>query len=576
MYGNKYTDEKGKEHKNSMKEERYVYYQRLDTDTGDPIQEARWRSLFAHATNVMKYRAEEGSNAEKIAEYFRKLRDAEYKKERNLLREKFGQQYYMQNYRYSNDEHGETPGIAEKLIEAFNTVFNLKDIFERNLRLVRETGGKESEVEYYDGSTTTGTQKSVTTFFPYYFDEQLTEKQSEIAQDILNGIAGKPDVEFEKIVSSVVNNWIPKIVREALIYMYEKAKTESGIKTDRERLQKAYSELLPFLKDINNKMGNEFIQSFVETYKLNEVADSIAKSITIDKKKKKVGDIDKIKVMGKDFHSKGGVAKENLLDFVAKVANNVDGLKLFSSTHTGGSGQKADVIFTINIPMDTISKWLEENSFGDRGQNIEAVQKLQKQLNEFKKGFIVYTNAKDYTLRGTKGYSAGEAISLDTWDTMMHKANKKGRDLIFMAMQVIPKAVGEDYLEKTRTTFARAIAAALFDDFDTVGFVPKESVQSIHLMYLNGFYIPLSFYFNLLYKAFHDYAGENLRQVIEVNITKPKEIAFPKMEDQIAWQEKTGKNPWTYQADIALRQIKISYHFLKNYKEILQRLNFKF
>ena len=358
--------------------------------------------------------------------------------------------------------------------------------------------------------------------------------------------------------------------------MYKEAKTESGIKTDRERLQKAYSELLPFLEDVNNKMGNEFIQSFVETYKLNEVADSIAKSITIDRKKKKVGDIDKIKIMGEGFHSKGGLAMENLSDFVAQVANNVDGLKLFSSTRTGSSGQKADAIFTINIPTDTISKWLEENSFGDRGQNVEAVQKLQKQLSEFKKGFIVYSNAKNYTLRGTKGYSAGESISLETWDTMMHKANKKGRDLIFMAMQVIPGAVGEERLEQTRITFARAIAAALFDDFDTVGFAPREGVQSIHLMYLNGFYIPLSFYFNLLYKTFHDYAGENLRQVIEVNISKPEEIAFPKMEDQRAWQEKTGGNPWTYQADIALRQIKISYHFLKNYKEILQSLNFKF
>ena len=531
-------------YKNTINGERYVYYQRLFTDEfDDPIKTKMMHHLGEKALNSLNYRLTEGSNAEKIAEYFTELRDQEYIKEVKMLEEKFGRKISATYNLNSNDE------VGVQLIEAFNRTLSLKKVFERNLALIQETNG----------------QKQLITWFGGYFEKQLHENSSLILDDIRDNYA---NYELQQAVKIAFDKWIPILVRNALIYMFDSADTETGIKKDRDRLQKAYKELLPYLQDINNSTGNAFIDSFISAYGLDNLADMVTSQFnTLEKLNV---NLHSFNYTGKiNVHSKGGLASENLLNFIAQAANG--DIKNFAANLTGATGQKADAIFTVDVPTDLISNWMENNRFGPRSENVASMQKLKAQLNEFTDGFIVYTNAKNYTLNNDfHGFSSGEAISLETWDDIMHYTHIKGRDFIFSIMQLIPGAVGEGRTEEVSRMFARAIALALFDDFDTVGTVQKQGTNSIHLLYLNGIYFPLSFYFSLLADAFREFSQTAVSSLVRVDFNLPNRIMFPTMEDQ-----QGHPRAWTEQQQEAFNYIKISFHFLQGYKKLMRRLEFR-
>lgn len=546
-YGATFVGADGVSRKASMKGERYVYYKRLATEG--------YETLFNKAVSVLDYRADYiGGKPEEIALYFSKLRDGELEKERALLSEKFGMSI--------SSSYGEENGdiVGAELIKAFNKFLNLKSVFERNLALIKETNG----------------QKQLITFFHFYFEKQWEAHASEIQKEIIaNSDVTKP---FKEYAEPVINAWVPRLIRDALIYMFEEADAENGISNGKKHKQ-AYEELLGPLKDIKNNLGNEFIRSFYEAYGMDTLTDSIIEQLQEnDKAQKSLSDFKFSKKM--NVHSKGGLASENLENYIANFMLS----KLEIAGHgtlTGGSGIKADTVITFNMPDSIIENWLESNVFSSavsRERNIRAVNQLQAQLEEFDNGFIVYTSAKNYTLNsgftGRGGFSAGTKMSLQDWDTMMHTINQKGRDLIYSAMQLIPGAIGDTKKEAVSNMYARAIASALFDDFDMVGAVEKTGATSIHLLYLNGIYFPLSFFYSLLAEAFRDYSAASVADIVKVSFQIPTSILFKTQEEQSAWQKAhNGESAWREQQQDALDNIKVSYHFLKAYKKIMSRLN---
>lgn len=539
----------------SINGERYVYYNRLLTDGIHP-------ELGKKAHDVLDFRIEKGASAADLANYFFDLRDGEFNKEIKLLSDKFGMEIAN---KYNIDDMNENMGI--ELIKAFNTTLNAKEIFERNLALIKDTSG----------------QKQLITWFPEYFDKEWKNKADDIYNDIIKETL-KADEPIEETIERVLNNWIPYLVRSALIYMFDKAETESGIKNNRQELQKAYKSLLDPLMDLQNQMGNDFVQSFIDAYNLKDISQMISEELQKGNRLK--SQIDKFTYKDKiQIHSTGGLASENLGNFVGNfvastVANN------FKGTLTGSTGQKADFIFTFDIPTNTISNWLDANDFGTRPENVQAIKALEDRLLKFDDGFIVYTNAKNYTLnKNFKGFSAGTPINLQTWDSMMHAAHIKGRDLIFSIMQLIPGAIGDGCSEEMSRMFARAIASALFDDFDEVGQKIHTGANSIHLLYLDGIYFPLSFYYHLLGKAFYNYNAAEVSDIVKVDFKLPKKIMFPVQyiheegsgdESQERWQlNHPNESPWRAQQQYALNNIKVSYHFLRAYDDIMKRLNFE-
>lgn len=77
---------------------------------------------------------------------------------------------------------------------------------------------------------------------------------------------------------------------------------------------------------------------------------------------------------------------------------------------------------------------------------------------------------------------------------------------------------GSNYIDDVSRLMARAIAGALFDDFDVDGVVSDSGGKTIHLLYLNGIYIPLSFFYDKLYQAFIS-GGSDAGELVQVDIT---------------------------------------------------------
>ena len=255
------------------------------------------------------------------------------------------------------------------------------------------------------------------------------------------------------------------------------------------------------------------------------------------------------------------------------------------SVHTGGKNIKPDNIILINANASIAKKWMEEDKFGGRQENVLAIKNLQQKLSGINDGFIIYTTAKNYTLNKRfqevlNGYPAGKMTSLQNFNAAAWNIEINTDALITTVMQLIPGAVGEGDDEAVKTALSRAIAAALFDDFNTIGQEVNigGSLTSIHLFDLQGVLMPFSYYLQLLGDAFTSVGGfgnindERIRQLISVDIEVPPSIMFPTQAQQNLYYIATGNNPWNAQAKDALNNSRIGFHFLAGLRSILEGL----
>lgn len=566
----KYKDSEGEEHNPSINGERYVYYKRLNTDTKVwSVENKRyysaseesinlWRSLYQKSTSLLDYRLGVAGDLANIAEYFKNLRDSEYKKEINLLSKVLGADA-LKKYRL-NEQNSEV--IGKELIGAINGLLNIKEVFKRNYLLITKTDAKQ-----------------IIGSFPSYFEREYDKNQKLIYADIEEAISSSSrNIKVRDIIDDVMNQWIEKLTTDALITMFSESETEASSLIPKE-LKDAYREIAEVLK---KEGSNEFIKAFIKIYKLTDITDWIESNLgklTRSNWKSRVRYFSTKEVKNskgeyvkKQWYQEGGLASEHLGNFIANYMSELfnNGGKSF---HTGSTQQKADFLVTYGVenPQEIIDKWKEENTFGTRPRDIQAIKDLNDRLQDIDDSFLVYVNAKNIKLgENSKRFSAGSAINMDTFDTMMHMtpgAQKVGRSLIFMAHQLIPGAIGEGDDEKVKNAFARTIASALFDDYETIGNVYSHGANSVHLLYLNGIYLPISFYFNLLHKAFLEQSKKEIDDLILVTLTYPKHIKYPEMKDQA-----NVVKPWGQQSAEAVERTKIEYRFLNSFQEEMKKL----
>ena len=72
--------------------------------------------------------------------------------------------------------------------------------------------------------------------------------------------------------------------------------------------------------------------------------------------------------------------------------------------------------------------------------------------------------------------------------------------------------------ENLERKLAGEVARFLFDDYATIGNEWKEGANTIHLMLLDGVYMPLSFVLHLLARAMEETVKDEYRQLINVHI----------------------------------------------------------
>lgn len=535
----------------------YVYYQRLSTDNYYP--------RLAGLVNIRNtLRVQKASNLDMIASFFETAASQELNKEMALLNEKFGT---------SISGKYEDTNFAKDLISALNECLGIKDVFERNLALIKESKG----------------QKNVMSFFPTYFEKVWVAHNETIYNEAVQKYTNSDSLTFGDAAYEVINEYLPEMVKEAVINMF-KAGVETGIKKEhRDQYAAAYQEMSDALQ-ANIKGSNEFIKSFIQHYHLQELAE-LAKESVDSQSDFNARTTDSFNFKAQ-MASRGGMTMEEVRTYAINIIG--EGLRALhgsatmpmtvEGTSTGDTKQKADSIATIDLPLNIISDWVEKNNFGDRQKNVAAILQLQQQLKNFNDGFVTYVNAKNYTLNNNfrhgavhsngdiqlPGFSAGSKISLGTFQGIANQLNINYDDLVDVCLQIIPGAIGADAgtIENVKIALTRAIASALFDDFNMVGSIETTGAKSVHLLDLNGVLMPISFYFYLLSEAFGRASTMDLEDLISVEIDTPSSILYPNKfpEERLGG----GEARWNEQSVDALTKIKIGYHFLAAFQEIMQ------
>ena len=101
------------------------------------------------------------------------------------------------------------------------------------------------------------------------------------------------------------------------------------------------------------------------------------------------------------------------------------------------------------------------------------------------------------------------------------------------------------------------------------------------MLYLNGIYFPISYYYDLLGRAFQkvfydvekgSLNSDSVKNLVSVSITGTGKILWPTQKEQRNWMNKKAnqnKSPWKEQADYTLKNTKILYHFLRSFQDLL-------
>ena len=87
-------------------------------------------------------------------------------------------------------------------------------------------------------------------------------------------------------------------------------------------------------------------------------------------------------------------------------------------------------------------------------------------------------------------------------------------------------------------------------------------------MNLNGIFIPLSFFFEILAKAI-DEVGRTPEGLVVANFTTPG--IYYKTNKEIQRDRENGESPWNIQKEKALENTKISYYFLRDFRNIIDK-----
>lgn len=445
---------------------------------------------------------------------------------------------------------------GKELIEAINSTLQFKDMYNRYITRIIGPEGREK-----------GTGKiTVASMFPSYLQSTLFKKikKSIENQKALNAnfLKKKPEnilnaLELERLVDEAVEETFFKVIKES--GDWSKSDQNKG-------MQKFFTELnkMPVLK-------NRFLKQINKLYHIEDFKQELRQTIINDKKLLNTKTIKASKYLKiKSDTYKHGTLAEYLGEYAAAVAAQVlgqDGINVQTSS-LGVAGGRPDYTLGIGLDEKIFQEIIDElgTKHQDRIETVTKAKEISQKLANVKEGFLIYTNVKDYTLGGNfSGFSAGSEMSLGDLSQIISHTPGGSMELIASIMSTMEKAIYSDKKDEIENEVASKMAYFLFDDVTTIGQETKASEHSIHLMLLDGIYIPLSYMFFLMARAIRETSESEskVRKIFNVSIV-PGEIAY----ENGPW----GMEKWLKQREIALEQIKISAKFLKSFIDIVREV----
>ena len=536
-----------------------VFYNYLGSDP----QSSVLASLKSQALNSFENHLNNVMQVSKNVEPYRRIAEYEKEKELALLSKVFNKDLQI-NLQDSKD--------VKTLIDALNSVLNIKEVYERNIRTLELSKGG---------------RKSVISFFPTYFLQVWDERW----RDIYNATSttfSMGGITLEEALKKEIDNVVDDITITAIERMLS-AKAEMKTMREEEKYNTAYSELLNAIRNVP-KYRNEILERIRSIYQLDKISEGIAKELKGENQKITRNQIGKrLKTSAKKPISfKSGSRGGYTLEAIEKMSFNLiaESLEEGRAVHTGQMGNmKADNMLIIGVDGSIIDEWLEEISQisgSSRKDNLERIEKLQELTKGVNEGFIVYSNDKNWTLnknfRDQFGFPAGTAISAQSYYDVTRKVNKNARTFVGLMLNTIQGAImGTDAArEDLAKAIATDIAVMLFDDYQTIGDFRKQTgPKAIHIMNLGNIMVPLSVFLTMLANAV-ERAETDVDDFVKVVITTP-EIEFKDYAAQKAWMANPtkgyeAKSAWSYQRDEALKKTRISVNFLKEFRAFITSL----
>ena len=561
---------------NSLLKSNFVFYQQLGDESRYPSgtpQHNLYVGMMGKGVERLGIN-DFSSRAEKIASILETQARNEGEKEIAMLNKEFN----------CNITLGElyNKSIGKEIIYALNEALNLQKVFERNVNRII---GKNKK-----GSNEKTTISSV---LQSYVITELNQRESELLERIWRTIKRQKnlDLSYEEMIEKAIekelgpqSNFVKSILENAL----EKALSSSTwIGGDDAPLKEILdylnreenkSQKNLFLAQMWNNLGiRNFKQDLFEELKSKE---NLTKAFKTRKNKG-------LKMNTKVSINKGtnyGIIGEHLGALISNIAMESFHGKNYSyqTIHTGRTGQmKADFTTAAGLDIrpveDILSSREFDKTFSDESVRIlnrQRADAIQNYLKTLHSGFLIYTNVKDYglsTIRNMGGFSSGSAISLSTYQEITE--SKNADELIGAIANTIKGAVyeGKKYEESLSKYIAEDIAIFLFDDARVLGQKMNENTaNAIHLMNLNGIYIPLSYFLFLLAEAFKSKDSEEYRNIFSPQIENNISIKYPNGGEGAEGLDKWSEDDWYRQKDDALNRVKIGAHFSKNFVEMVK------
>lgn len=380
---------------------------------------------------------------------------------------------------------------------------------------------------------------------------------------------------------------MPEILRQALIDMYSSETFNPGWENVgnnaqiNEETRGAYQEIVNSLKNFTAQ-GNWLLDQVWKTYNFDGLIRDLTNHFAKQKKPvaKRTWNKKKIEKVTVNQSTAGVMAELQNVVLIA-AANGLQGGGL-EVMHTGNiNKQKSD--FTIGYQIDLTGfyqQWQAEveatRSEDDsiRLQNILAANKATAWLTENSTdyNFIMYTNAKNYDINSSfKGFKSGTAVSMKNLSSVMAQIpsmNSIAVDtLIGALLQFGSGAIGTDaQREAILHSLAGAMAYFLFDDFASLVSEGNESsFNAIHLFWLSGFYIPLSFFLEICADAIK-LGWEKTDDYFQFKLDSPN-IKY----GEIPLDEYT-QEMWYTQRQEALNSTTLTFTFLSSFQSLMAQV----
>lgn len=451
-----------------------------------------------------------------------------------------------------------TSVIGRQIVYAMNTSMQLKSVYERHLTRILGPGDRGRGT-----AKITGAQ-----FFAEYFADEL----GKIVTRTYEGLTNITDYRMEQlgeILFSEAN------INEALHQTFFVRMKNSGDWSGSDANQ-GYQELFTAIENFNK---DNFLRQVSQAYRLDELKQRLQQDIQSQQQLQSIisGGRSKMKKTMKSSLGQTTTAKGTLAEIFAEqgfaavaqlMKEQIPQLRDTNSKVIGGAGGKADIVTTFGLDFSAILPTVEQH-YANRAQTVAAYKQLNSYLANLKQGFVVYTNAKDYSLiRNTgKGYSfggfsAGSAISLDSLESVIANTPGGSQTIIGQIMSTMDGAVYSDLKDDLEEELCEKMAYFLFDDVLTIGKDTKAAGHVIHLLMLDGVYIPLSYLFFLMARAIED-VNQDPDDIFKITI-EPGKIKY----EEGPWEP----GMWADQKQIAYSQIKIGATFLKNFVDVVREM----